>query len=559
MATWKKVIVSGSNAELNQLSVGSNQQITTNPSTTYLSGSFSGSFFGDGSGISGIAASFPITQKSNLTGSDSIFINDGASKYVTYSDLLTDLAGTNLTVESGDSLTLASDITGLNSVSATSFTGSLEGTASYASYALTASYALNATANTGDITFEGIKIIGAGTGSGDGNNFSTMELVPDNSRYSGDQYLIIDPTSPNHIHIRPGGAVDNSAAELFLGGETSYFKLGSGIDPTPYIASSGSVWSFGNNGGITFPDSTVQTTAYPGPIFATTGSNTFTADQTINGNIILDSNGQIRITNPASSSLFGLFDGSIQGAYFQIFGKNYATADQKGTAEFVFDSSTGGGAFNVAEFNGSTWIKKFTVNANGAIVTGSLIVTNGITGSLEGTASYATAVQSIQNNVTNNTNNYLLTATGGGDVNGEANLTFDGSTLNVTGDITVSGDLTVNGTTTTINTNNLLVEDRFVLLASGSTANADGGIIVQNNADGSGFGYFLDSVTAPRWGFTSSLAGNATTVTADEYVVSARLDAGTWSAGGTAPTYGGSGAGYGNIVVDNNSDIWIYA
>ncbi len=46
MAEWKKVIVSGSNAELNQLNVGSNQQITTNPATTYLSGSFSGSFQG---------------------------------------------------------------------------------------------------------------------------------------------------------------------------------------------------------------------------------------------------------------------------------------------------------------------------------------------------------------------------------------------------------------------------------------------------------------------------------------------------------------------------------
>jgi hypothetical protein len=302
MATWKKVIVSGSNAALNQLNVGSNQQITTNPSTTYLSGSFSGSFFGDGTGITGIAASFPVTAKTDLASTDQFFINDGVSKYVTYSDLLVDLAGTNLATASGDSLTLATDITGLNSVSATSFTGSLEGT-----------------------------------------------------------------------------------------------------------------------------------------------------------------------------------------------------------------------------------------------------------------ASYATAVQSIQSNITNNTNNYLLTATGGGDINGEANLTFNGSVLSVTGDVTVSGDLTVNGTTTTINTNNLLVEDKFVLLASGSTANADGGIIIQNNVDGSGFGYFLDAVTAPRWGFTSSLAGNATTATADEYVVSARLDAGTWSAGGTAPTYGGSAAGYGNIVVDNNSDIWIYA
>lgn len=46
MATWKKVIVSGSNAVLNQLNVGTNQQITPLVSTTFLSGSFSGSFEG---------------------------------------------------------------------------------------------------------------------------------------------------------------------------------------------------------------------------------------------------------------------------------------------------------------------------------------------------------------------------------------------------------------------------------------------------------------------------------------------------------------------------------
>jgi hypothetical protein len=57
MATWKKVIVSGSAAELlnitasaglfnTSLNVGTNQQITPSPATTVLSGSFSGSFQG---------------------------------------------------------------------------------------------------------------------------------------------------------------------------------------------------------------------------------------------------------------------------------------------------------------------------------------------------------------------------------------------------------------------------------------------------------------------------------------------------------------------------------
>jgi hypothetical protein len=37
--------------------------------------------------------------------------------------------------------------------------------------------------------------------------------------YANDQYLIIDPTNPNHIHIRAGGTQDESIADLILGGE----------------------------------------------------------------------------------------------------------------------------------------------------------------------------------------------------------------------------------------------------------------------------------------------------------------------------------------------------
>jgi uncharacterized Zn-binding protein involved in type VI secretion len=36
----------------------------------------------------------------------------------------------------------------------------------------------------------------------------------------------------------------------------------------------------------------------------------------------------------------------------------------------------------------------------------------------------------------------------------ESNLTFNGSTLAVTGDRTVSGNLTISGTSTTVNTTN---------------------------------------------------------------------------------------------------------
>ena len=89
----------------------------------------------------------------------------------------------------------------------------------------TTAYTGSGTANTGDVTFNGVKIIGAGTASGDGFGYSTLELVPDNNLYANDQYLVVDPTQPNHIHIRAGGTQDASNAIVFLGGEKNHVRV----------------------------------------------------------------------------------------------------------------------------------------------------------------------------------------------------------------------------------------------------------------------------------------------------------------------------------------------
>ena len=125
--------------------------------------------------------------------------------------------------------------------------------------------------------------------------------------------------------------------------------------------------------------------------------------------------------------------------------------------------------------------------------------------------------------MTNGANNRILTATGTDAQNAEANLTFDGSTLALTGALTVStnatidGDLTVSGTTTTLNTTNLLVDDRFILLNSGS-ATGDGGIVVQTESTASGSAFAYDD-SEGRWGFQigTKLGQNATTSAPDSY------------------------------------------
>jgi hypothetical protein len=122
MATWKKLIVSGSVAELASVSasvgvlVGTNQQIQPTQAGTRLTGSFNGSFTGDGTGLTGVTAtpSFPTTSTTNLTSTDKFFVNDDAgdatsgNKKFTYGNLLTDLAGSGLSVEATDSLSVNS-------------------------------------------------------------------------------------------------------------------------------------------------------------------------------------------------------------------------------------------------------------------------------------------------------------------------------------------------------------------------------------------------------------------------------------------------------------------
>ena len=91
--------------------------------------------------------------------------------------------------------------------------------------------------------------------AGDGSGLSTLNLYPDNST-GDDRYLIIDPTGPNHIHIRAGGVQDASNTLLFLGGEQAYVQ----IDDTVHEVQIGSYdnanatsyyWRFENDGVLT--------------------------------------------------------------------------------------------------------------------------------------------------------------------------------------------------------------------------------------------------------------------------------------------------------------------
>jgi hypothetical protein len=109
---------------------------------------------------------------------------------------------------------------------------------------------------------------------------------------------------------------------------------------------------------------------------------------------------------------------------------------------------------------------------------------------------------------------------GGNDIKSSTNataITLTGANVSMPGNLSVSGDLTVNGDLTYLNVANLLVEDKFILLNSGSNSSpSEGGIIVDQGGQ-SGSAYAWDTATT-RWGFTGSLAQNATSFAPDAFV-----------------------------------------
>tara|TARA_R110000822_G_scaffold25937_5_gene78467 strand:+ start:8778 stop:10052 length:1275 start_codon:yes stop_codon:yes gene_type:complete len=109
-----------------------------------------------------------------------------------------------------------------------------------------------------------------------------------------------------------------------------------------------------------------------------------------------------------------------------------------------------------------------------------------------------------------------------------AKLTTDGTTLTVSGssfgnDVLIAGDLTILGDTFNQQVTNLLVEDRFILLNSGS-ATGDGGFIVQTEAGFTGAAFGWDD-SATRWSIQKNTKlGQAATAIAPEAYVSAVID-----------------------------------
>lgn len=208
---------------------------------------------------------------------------------------------------------------------------------------------------------------------------------------------------------------------------------------------------------------------------------------------------------------------------------------------------------SVVTLTGAKLIVPGDISGSGDLkISGSAVIDTNLT--VGGTADItgATTLEStlsVDGNIGGNGN---LDIAGNAKITGS--LTVDGATtlggnVTLTNDLTVGGDLKVEGDYTYINTANLYVEDKFILLNSGSANPDEGGLIIDEG--GSAGHAFVYDADAARFAFTGSLGAEATSVTPDAFVAAVVHE-------GSGHTDKAEYQKAGNIKIDSSDDIWIY-
>ena len=140
--------------------------------------------------------------------------------------------------------------------------------------------------------------------------------------------------------------------------------------------------------------------------------------------------------------------------------------------------------------------------------------------------------------------------------------TTSAAALNVSGDTVLAGNLTVQGTASFESTENLLVKDRFIGLASGSAGAADGGIVVEQSNVGGGKGavFAYDGLSEGRWGIDLDFNPTASAYTPAAFMSAVLKPAAANSAAAILAidaNYNKAGNIYTSTATGN--DIWIYS
>jgi len=315
------------------------------------------------------------------------------------------------------------------------------------------------------------------------------------------------------------------------------------------------------------------------------------------------------------------FTGSFKGDGSQLTGvvatNGFALTGSTGIAAFTYDGSEAAAVAvsGAAQLTDSTVVKwdiadgKFvdsaitddgsdvTINTSGEIsfiapdgiylnpgtsaveITGSLLVSGGVTGSFTGSftgdgsgltglvATLGISGSTGSGSIDLKTQNLSILGTAN-----EVETSVSGQTVTiglpdnvtVTQNLTVGGDLIVQGTTTSLNTQDLFIEDKFIVLASGSVDNTDAGIMIDRGAYALGnIAYGFDA-TLSRWGYQNGLTDTTNAITFSTLTAGVADNAFATYAfteathGATKPT-SGEFLQLGAMYLASNEDIWIYS
>ena len=582
MAVWKKVIVSGSNAQVNDL-FASNSITGSIISGSRISGAFSGSYEGDGSGITGVTAAQLPTSLTD--GSGIIDFTFNGSSAATVSVDSGSLAGAGLATSAGkflvgadNGITASADAIGIQKGGVNNDRLANDGLMIGST-----DISLGATGSTvAGLTLTGAEGSGSFSGSFEGTFTGTSNL-PDLTDGDGIADFTYDGSSTATVAVQANGSTLSVGA--------SGVKVAdAGITATQIatsVAGDGLAGGAGTPLSVGVDDSSIEITTDTLNVRALGVTNAMLAGSIANSKL---SNSSITIT--AGDALTGGGSVSLGSSVTLNVGVDNSSIEVSSDALRVKAAGiTNAMLANDGLMLGSTDISLGTTGSTVAGLTLTGVEASGsFSGSFEGDGSGLTGIasslafagESGTGTVALKTQTFTITGGEGIDTTaGTQTLTiagedatsankgiasFSDSNFTVSSgdvslsqdvliqrDLTVSRNLTVAGTASFQHTEDLDVADRFIRLASGSTTTGDGGIVIQQEADEKGEAFAFDSGVS-RWGVTSSYDASTNTITPEAFMAAVVI--GSANDPTAAPTrYQAKG----NIFIANNEDIYIYS
>ena len=543
MATWKKLVLSGSN--ISQLNNDSGYLISTSTGVN-LGGAFSGSFQGNGSGLTNVAASSLANALEDGNGIANFSYNGSTSGV----EVAVEADGSTLTVGSGGVKVSSAGITPVEISSSIAGGGIAGGDGTSLSVDVDNS-TIGIIGGTGAIK---VKTAGIGT-----NQIATsLGLIDANSftgsfsgSFKGDVDIdLLNLTAGNGLVSNTGNPYDGNANTTFsvqadstTGGSVKPVTVGSnGVGFDIRLVTGSGIGITGDKLVAAVDGTTVNVTS--DTISVLKVPNALTVD---NSTLQL-STGDATYDGSVAKTI-SVKDGGITNAKLANDGLMLGTTDiSLGATGSTVAGLTLTSAVGSGSFSGS-----FIGDGSGLTGVGGVLTVDGDSG----TENVTLTTDDLQI-ITDDANEIFTAVTKDGtDVKVKIGLPDNvviGQDLTVTRDLTVNRDLTVAGTASFQHTENLEVKDRFVRFASGSNAAGDGGFVVQQASNGTGDVFGFDGNSTSRWGVAQNFDGSESVFTPAAFMASVIVGSGT-DPDATAARYDQKG----NIFIGTDENIYIYS